>query len=421
MRMDRAAVSALWRKWRVEVLGLSVVVLYVRWLQSAGTGDVDIWLGWMRTLDDGLRDAYVSAHRDYPPGSLTLLEVPRMLARTGLIGPLPALKTLLISAALAAAFIVYRWSREPAYALVFLLAVAVNVVAHGYLDILTVPPLLLAMRSLERRRPTAAGAWFATAAAIKWQPLIVGPFVLVEACRTQPSARFGALAGAGRFVIGAVIVAGPLLAFFDPEPIQAALRLALQHSSLSLQGLNANWLVQLAIYLGSNATGALYDVDTPEIVASLARVAFVTTYGCLLWLFIRRGRHFEDYVWYSCLAFYSYCMLNVGVHENHLFLAVILAFVLLCTRHSQAPQVAFFMAVSANVNLLLFYDVDGHGRWTESAPLANPLLLTLSVIASLFNVLLWAVLVYRTVRLRTEPAVLSGRGGMTGVATVSAE
>jgi hypothetical protein len=415
--MNRTAVAAALRDWRVAVVSVAAVVVYARWFPSAGTGDVDIWLGWIRNLaEDGLRATYAAAHRDYPPGSLILLEFPRMLVQTAGIGLLPALKTLLVIGALGAAIVVYAWSGKPLYAVWFLLAVAVNVVVDGYLDILMAAPLLLALRALERRHLAGAGALYAAAAAVKWQPLIIGPFVLVEACRrSRRSPRWiGALAGASGFGIGALIVAGALVSVFDPAPVLAAFRLAFQHTSLSLQGLNLNWLVQLAVYVQSRSTGEPYDVDVPAVITLLARVTFWTTYVLVFWLFVRRGRQFEDFVWYSCLAFYSYCMLNIGVHENHLFLAVVLAFALLCTGHPQAPGLAACMAVSATVNLLLFYDLGGHRIWSESAPLSSPALVTASVVASVLNLVLWMVLVYRTVRTRpaaAEPDVTLTAGG----------
>jgi hypothetical protein len=401
--MQHSRIEVAWRDRRLAVVGLAVAAVYAAWFPVSGTGDVDIWLGWMRDLGDSTpAAAYFSSHRDYPPGGFLLLELPRMLSQASGMAPLLALKTLLVLAALAAAGVLLAWSRKPLSAAFFLLAVAVNVVAHGYLDILVAMPLLLALRALDRRRVVAAGALYAAAVAIKWQPLIIAPFVLVEACRgARASAGWiGALDGAGRLTAGALVVAVPLLVVFDAAAILEALRLAFQHNSLSLQGLNLNWLVQLGLYVGSHSTGALSDVDVPQVVGVLARAAFWAAYATVLWLFIRGRQSFADFVWYSGVAFYSYCMLSVGVHENHLFLTVVLAFALLCTGHPDATWIAVCMSVASTVNLLLFYDLRGHGLWDPSAPMAHRWFIGASVAASLLNMMLWAVLVYRAMRMQ---------------------
>src|ERR1700741_1582261 len=156
--MHRSGVEA-WRDRRLTVVSLAVAAVYAAWFPVSGTGDVNIWLGWIRDLGDATpAAAYVSSHCDYPPGGFLLLELPRMLSQASGMARLLALKTLLVLAALAAAGVLPPWSRKPLYAAFFLLAVAVNVVAHGYLDILVAMPLLLALRALDRRRVVAAGA-----------------------------------------------------------------------------------------------------------------------------------------------------------------------------------------------------------------------------------------------------------------------
>jgi hypothetical protein len=181
-------------------------------------------------------------------------------------------------------------------------------------------------------------------------------------------------AGALPVVVGAIL-------FFKPATIWQAFDKALHfHTALSYQGLNLNWIWQWLVHRQQGLSGgAWFDVVPPPALAWSMKFVFGAAYGFLLVIQFRRGRDFGDFLWLATIGYLSYCTLNIGVHENHLFLAMILAFALLCTRAALALPLVVFVSLAANLNLLLFYGVNG--RW-QCPPDA---LLPVSVVLSLLN------------------------------------
>jgi hypothetical protein len=96
------------------------------------------------------------------------------------------------------------------------------------------------------------------------------------------------------------------------------------------------------------------------IVASGFKTLFVITYGYVLVLFHRRDAAFADLVFAALAGLMAYFAFNTGVHENHLFMAAVLALVYSTgvTRHTIACTLVVVLAI---VNPLLFYGFDGSG------------------------------------------------------------
>ena len=253
------------------------------------------------------------------------------------------------------------------------------------------PPLLLALIALERRRVATAGFLYVVALAIKWQPLIIAPFVVVEACQMSNAWRWRAwIDGTGRLMAGAIVAAGAFLLVFDLSSIRQAFILALGHDSLSFQGFNFNWIVQTVVYVAEGSTGALFDVRAPRWVLTMARVMFDGAYGILLLRFIfQRERQYRQFLWFSCVAFFTYCMFSLGVHENHMFLAMVLAFGLLCVDHPAAWPIAVYLAIASNLNLFVLVGIDGHARMSQVHPFQPIDIIVKSIVISAANTLVW--------------------------------
>ena len=82
------------------------------------------------------------------------------------------------------------------------------------------------------------------------------------------------------------------------------------------------------------------------------------TYLLLLALFFRCEKTFTNLLIFSVLGYLCYFTFNTGVHENHLFLVTILAVVLYWREESWRAN-AVILLLMANINLFLFYGVDG--------------------------------------------------------------
>jgi len=90
---------------------------------------------------------------------------------------------------------------------------------------------------------------------------------------------------------------------------------------------------------------------------------------------------------------------NLGVHENHLFLAVILS-LLLAHAQPSLRWLAIYLALAFNVNLLFSYGVTGHA----SLPHVIAGAVDITVVPALLNTLLASWLWYRWIV--RDPSVL---------------
>jgi hypothetical protein len=107
--------------------------------------------------------------------------------------------------------------------------------------------------------------------------------------------------------------------------------------------------------------GSEVSVSTPPATVLLPfKAMFWAGFVVVLYLAVRSGKTLRNCLLFSTLGFVTYCTLNTGVHENHWFVAFVLAFMLAVHDPSPASRmVAILLAVMLNVNLFLFYGVTG--------------------------------------------------------------
>ena len=75
---------------------------------------------------------------------------------------------------------------------------------------------------------------------------------------------------------------------------------------------------------------------------------------------MRSEKTYVNLLLFSLSGFMTYVMFNAGVHENHWFVAVILAFLLISHCRTQEHwAIVAMIAVMANLNLFIFYGVTG--------------------------------------------------------------
>jgi hypothetical protein len=114
------------------------------------------------------------------------------------------------------------------------------------------------------------------------------------------------------------------------------------------------------------------------------KAIFEGAYACILISFIRRHASFVDLLQATLIAMLAYFSLNPGVHENHLFLAAVLALVYLQERPEEL-WLCVFVIVTAVLNPILFYGLDGQGLPYVDIPhngSVTPYLILLATIAA---------------------------------------
>jgi hypothetical protein len=190
----------------------------------------------------------------------------------------------------------------------------------------------------------------------------VAPFALIYVLRdnatTRPRAAWSAAPGA---ILIAIVWRVYGHAVLD------AWNTATHHRFLSGNALNFPWVVTHWLHVfRPQAFGGLIDgqsnfVETRNAAyTTLPKMLFYLTYGVTVIAALTRLRSFRDLLWLSVLGCLAYFTFNTGVHENHLLIGVVLG-VILAAHERQAWPIALAIGAFSDVNLLLFYGVDGMG------------------------------------------------------------
>ena len=165
----------------------------------------------------------------------------------------------------------------------------------------------------------------------------------------------------------------------------------------------ATWWLERDSPERAAAGGIVSTIGASRPMLRVLTLVIVVLYGWLLRRYWKAGDHtLTGWLRYSLLGYLVYAMFSAGVHENHLFLASLLAF-LLWWQDALWWRVAVAVAVAANLNLVAFYGWTGYTTRTLVAGIDA------TVWVAAFNVVLLAV-VARVV-LRYQP-MASGRDGL---------
>ena len=98
-------------------------------------------------------------------------------------------------------------------------------------------------------------------------------------------------------------------------------------------------------------------------------------------------KKFEYCLLFSIVGFLTYAIWNSSVHENHLFVSVILAFMLMMLKYTlEYRAITVVIVAMFNVNLFIFYGVTG----TELQ--SRVLGIDLSVVLAMLYGVAWLVL-----------------------------
>jgi len=349
---------------RDALVFLVLSLLALSRLESRGVGDVNLWLNWIHNSEThGLIPGYERNVADYPPLSSVLLWLAARAGRSLGASEFTALKVSLYLFLIGTAAGFWLWCRKRLLASAVLAALTLSSVSLGYLDVYMAPPFLLALWALERRRPLLFSLAFGLSCLVKWQPLITAPFLLFYALAHARSEERRVRHMLALIVPGAMLAVAAV-SLFGVEVLRSFGR-SMAHGALSANALNANWIATHALHVFTPETYgplvggyATYIHPAPCGLTLVSQLVFAGAYLTCLVRFVRSGRTFRELIRYSLTGYLAYFILNIGVHENHLFLAVILAAVGAAVDDERWSRFALW-AIVANVNLLLFYGIDG--------------------------------------------------------------
>jgi hypothetical protein len=357
------------------ILGVLVCLAF---FNSPGTADRIEFLNYMDVgRQKGILAAYPNVGPvDYPPLIFVLLASLSHVADFFHISDFAALKISLMVLTLACAALAtgLRQGWRPDLAVAMFLTIVVSAMLEAYIDEYYAIFLLLALYSFQRGYLTTGAALFALSSLVKWQPIILTPLILLYVIPRRPAA-----ADFLRIVPAAAISMIVLLAYADP--MLAAFARGFANARLSGQGLNFNWLItgfiELQHPLRDGVVSTLSHVGVlyvsrfqedppvpatwiPETLLGLSSVLRYFCYFVSLYYFYVSDRSLLNLVRTSTICFMCYFTFGYGVHESHAFVPAVLGICWLALDRSRFFEAAA-LAIIFNMNILIFYGMDGAG------------------------------------------------------------
>jgi hypothetical protein len=396
-KLKRHFQATKWGQFAVLILLEILFALVV--LRAPGTTDAsNFFLVWTeRALKDGLIGSYGLITDDYPPFSSVLLVSAAKMGALFSVDVFLSFKLSLVAALLCTTICFWAWTLDAVLAGVLAFSLYFNGVALGYIDTYWAPAFILSLWALQKRKIALFSGLFALCSLIKWQPLIVAPFLVLHAlsvpgesarsARTLLRRWFELVIPATAVVLSAVIV-------FGFRPMVASLDHALNQELLSGDALNFNWLITWFFeafhpeWYGGMTDGVVKAIIIDPSVrwATAIKLIFVLFYLSALWRLFRSRTSFPAAIECSLVGYLSYFTFNIGVHENHLFLATILAVMAAAVLPSKAGRAALIVAAS-NLNLIAFYGFTG-----SPLPFSPVVGIDVSILFSAVNVALFLFL-----------------------------
>ena len=344
-------------------IAIIVLLISIVFFNSPGTSDVKEDFRWITNAEKlGLRAGYVENGDSYPPLIPLFLFYVSKLAGKFDLTVFVGFKLALYSFLCLTAIVFYLGTRNLFLTSTMILAFVLNSLALCYLDIFLVPTLLLSYFALAQNRLTAFAVLFSVSCMIKFQPLLFLPPIAIY-LMSQNTVR----ALLVRVVLPAFIVTLIFLLFFRLELLMAFARALFFHHQLSANAANVNWILTYLLHLiepdkfGPLVDGRVDFISTTDPMLWVpSKIIFISGYLLNLRHFSQQEKSFVNLLIFSLIGYLIYFTFNTGVHENHLFPAMLLAF-LLCAKNPIFVRSCVIISAISNLNLVLFYGINGSG------------------------------------------------------------
>jgi hypothetical protein len=358
----------------LKLITLTLVTLFmiVIYFQSPGTGDVRIWTRWLiNSINHGFSHGYALNRADYPPLSSAI---------TYAFYKLPTIEGDLFSAIklsisvflILSVFIYYKISENILLTALLLVALFLNSILLAYTDIYYAGYLLLAIWLLKQTNKQTNflivfSILFTLTFLIKWQPLILAPFIGLYIIKQQigHKPKIG-LMNIAKPILFSLATIAAITQIYDPQDILLAFQKALNRDYLSANALNLNWLITAYLKItnpeiyGLPKDGIITWIKiSGEIKDNLKLLFWVIYLGAII-SYIFSKHDYETFLKFAGFGSMAYFTFNFGVHENHMYLTVLVYSLLVLVNPSHLKDYVYII-ISNNINLYLFYGFHGIG------------------------------------------------------------
>jgi hypothetical protein len=267
-------------------------------LYSPGTEDVDTLSRWTQEITAyGVTGGFAHSLADYPPLTFVFLAAVAHIAQALGLSWFIVLKSSVLLFLVASSACFYWFTRNLILTAGFELALVLNSVALGYVDVYSGLFVITALFLLQRGYLSLGLVLFTASCFIKWQPLILAPFIgiyVLAVARGGSGSRGNLWRMIAPFVLSAIAVVIPVFAFFGTTTFDALRRIA-GYRYISGNALNLGWIVTWALrVLQPDEYGALESGQIDLIVAPEEftiwplKMLFYLSYALILIVFARQ-------------------------------------------------------------------------------------------------------------------------------------
>lgn len=351
--------------WFGRRLGQLALIVFLAWTLEFfwvhGTPDVDYWFKtWGGSaLANGLwAKGYLGAGDNYPPYSFVVVGGAIVLAKHLAISSFLLFRIILYACFLFSVISAWIFSGRSAWlTLIFAFGMFVNPLWYGYLDVLMLPGVVLSYYFLRNKNYLGFSISFWLAAQMKYQVLVLAPFIALHLGRTflRAPRRYEACVNIAKVCVLPTILFALNWLLFGPWVI-GSFKMVFDrtyHSSLSGQALNFNWVVTGVLHLMNPTKYKAFSWDT-SFPDTNSTILFSLVFFWLCYRFTKTELGTDSLIRYSLTGMLAYCIFGYCVHENHFFLVAVLA-VLLFIQTRKYLFVCGYWAIMATINLIIFY------------------------------------------------------------------
>ena len=382
---------------------------------SKGTGDVDSWQRYVNvSVSAPLKELipkclnyecpFPDFNGTYPPGYILLFLIFSNILPVQILGTFTTVKLIIfffhILTFLTLIYINilinhYKQSfiRSVINTLILfgtVISLTLNSLWLGYTDIFIYPFLLLCIFLLLRRKVFFSGIFYSAAVLIKWQPLIILPFLFIYLIKSGRT-KLLKIKSVVLFYAGTVI---PVLILFPLNPnifnsIYFALTQGAYNDIVFSSAMNVQWITTYILHvlfpylfrpLSEGLNSYIVVGDSFSGLLYLPKLIFWVAYGIIVWKFFRtkaeRNSFFLHFLFASIVGYSTYFMFSSGVHENHLSIALLFSLILyLLYPYKKIRLLLLFMDIAHLLNMFIFYGFNGSAliRSIGSLDLSIPL------------------------------------------------
>lgn len=234
---------------------------------------------------------------------------------------------------------------------------------------------------------------------MKPQPILLAPFFLIYLLKFRNLSELKYVDYKKLFLkvcLPALLILLYFFVIFGTEVFSTFKKASTHYQVLGGLGFNFNWILQYIInpMRDNNFFAIFIDTANQSWVYQLPKIFFYLIYAFILIMFIRKEKTLENLLLYSLVAFMTYFMFNIRIHENHMILTMVVG-LFLYKINPKHVYLLIYAGLLTNLNQLIFYGVTGNVDILNlKVFLFN---IHLSVFFSVINFLFYIYLFYRIV------------------------